>query len=63
MRKSTYFFTMHGACEAPKGGVPMNRKPTGKEIITLMITLLAKQEGVKVDYIEFLNEEDEKEDQ
>jgi hypothetical protein len=46
-----------------KGGARVNRKPTGKEIITLMITLLAKQEGVKVDYIEFLNEEDEKEDQ
>lgn len=37
----------------------MNRKPTGKEIITLMITLLAKQEGVKVDYIEFLDEKNE----
>lgn len=36
------------------------KKPTGREILTLMITLLAKQEGVKVDYIEFLNEENEK---
>ena len=39
------------------------KKPTGREIITLMITLLAKQEGVKVDYIEFLNKENEKVDQ
>lgn len=28
----------------------MNRKPTGKEILSLLIDLLAKQEGVKVKY-------------
>ena len=49
-RKPTYFFTMRGAREAPIGGVPMNRKPTGKEILSLLIDLLAKQEGVKVKY-------------
>lgn len=28
----------------------MNRKPTGKEILSLLIDILAKQEGVKVKY-------------
>ena len=28
----------------------MNRKPPGKEILSLLIDILAKQEGVKVKY-------------
>ena len=28
----------------------MEKTPTGKEILTLLIDLLAKQEGVKVNY-------------